>query len=395
MGGTSFDVSLIVDGNLSVSTETALEGLPVLMSIVDIHTIGAGGGSLAWLEAGALRVGPRSAGAAPGPACYGLGGTQPTVTDANLLLGRLDPDYFLGGAMTLDTAAARRAIGSVAAQLGLDDEALAEGMLAVINAKMADAMRTITIRRGIDPRDYSLVAFGGAGPMHAVALAEELDISEVIVPWAPGTFSAWGMLQSDIRHDLARTFYAPLADTTPDSIEAIFADLEEQGRQVLRAEEVPDERMRFICTADMRYVGQEYFVNMVIPHDEPMSDRAVASMSKRFHDAYQIRYGHSTPDAPLELVNLRVVAVGSLPGRIAGFHPATSRGVEPRRRPVVFADVTHDAAIFQRDTLPLGFTFSGPAIVEEETATTTVPPGWQGRVDDLGNLILTRHAGQV
>lgn len=393
MGGTSFDVSLIVDGNLSVSTETALEGLPVLMSIVDIHTIGAGGGSLAWLEAGALRVGPRSAGAAPGPACYGQGGTQPTVTDANLLLGRLNPNYFLGGAMTLDLATAQRAIGMVAEQLGLDGEALAEGMLAIVNAKMADAMRTITIRRGIDPRDYSLVAFGGAGPMHAVALAEELDISEVIVPWAPGTFSAWGMLQSDIRHDLARTFYAPLADTTSGAIEAIFTDLEEQGRQVLRAEEVPDERMRFVCTADMRYVGQEYFVNMVVPHEEPMTDRSVASMIERFHDAYQVRYGHSTPGAPLELVNLRVVAVGSLPGRIEGFHPAASDGVEPHRRQVVFDGVAHGATIFQRGTLPLGFAFRGPAIVEEETATTAVPPGWQGRVDELGNLLLTPVSG--
>jgi N-methylhydantoinase A len=390
MGGTSFDVSLIVDGHLSVSTETALEGLPVLMSIVDIHTIGAGGGSLAWLEAGALRVGPRSAGASPGPACYGQGGTQPTVTDANLLLGRLNPDYFLGGAMTLDRDAAQRAIRTVAAQLGLDDEALAEGMLAVINAKMADAMRTITIRRGIDPRDYSLVAFGGAGPMHAVALAEELDITEVIVPWAPGTFSAWGMLQSDIRHDMARTFYAPLAATTPEAIEAIFSELEEQGREVLRAEEVPDERMSFVCTADMRYVGQEYFVNMVVPHDEPISERSVATMTERFHEAYQIRYGHSTPGAPLELVNLRVIAVGSLPGRVEGFQPAAAESVQPARRQVVFAGVAHDAAIFQRDCLPLGFAFTGPAIVEEETATTTVPPNWQGRVDHLGNLILTR-----
>jgi N-methylhydantoinase A len=393
MGGTSFDVSLIIGGNLSVSTETALEGLPVLMSIVDIHTIGAGGGSLAWLEAGALRVGPRSAGAAPGPACYRLGGTQPTVTDANLLLGRLNPNYFLGGAMTLDLTASQRAIGTVAMQLGLDGEALAEGMLAIVNAKMADAMRTITIRRGIDPRDYSLVAFGGAGPMHAVALAEELDISEVIVPWAPGTFSAWGMLQGDIRHDLARTFYAPLADTSPGTIEAIFADLEEQGRQVLRAEEVPEEQMLFVCTADMRYVGQEYFVNMVVPHEEPISDRSVASIIERFHDVYQVRYGHSTPGAPLELVNLRVVAIGSLPGRIEGFQPAASEGVEPQRRQVVFDGVAHDATIFERRTLPLGFAFKGPAIVEEETATTAVPPGWQGRVDELGNLILTRVSG--
>ena len=269
-----------------------------------------------------------------------------------------------------------------------------EGILAIVNAKMADAMRTITIRRGIDPRDYSLVAYGGAGPMHAVALAEELDISEVIVPWAPGTFSAWGMLQSDIRHDLARTFYAPLADTTPGAIEAIFADLEEQGRQVLRAEEVPDERMRFVCTADMRYVGQEYFVNLVVPHEEPITDRSVASMIERFHAAYHIRYGHSTPGAPLELVNLRVVAIGSLPGRIEGFQPAASE----RRwsRGAVESSLTASPTTrrsSQRGTLPLGFAFRGPAIVEEETATTAVPPGWQGRVDELGNLILTPVSG--
>ena len=273
MGGTSFDASLIINGQPSFSTETALEGLPVLMSLVDIHTIGAGGGSLAWLEAGALRVGPRSAGADPGPACYGLGGTQPTVTDANLFLGRMNPDYFLGGRMDLDRQAAEKAIRSVADQLELTAEALAEGMLAVINARMADAMRTITVRQGIDPREYSLVAFGGAGPMHAAALAEELDIKEVIVPWAPGTFSAWGMLQTNVRHDLTQTFYQTMQATTLEDLEDVYGQLEDQGRQILRGEEVPDEHMGFLRTADMRYIGQEYSVNVQVSFEDAVGAR--------------------------------------------------------------------------------------------------------------------------
>ena len=191
MGGTSFDASIIVDGLPSVSTQATLERLPVLTPLVDIHTIGAGGGSIASVEAGGLRVGPESAGSEPGPACYRRGGTKPTVTDANALLGRIDPDYFLAGGMPLDLAAAARAIETVAAPLGLSPSAAASGILAIVNAKMADAMRTLTIHRGVDPRRFSLVAFGGAGPMHAAALAEELGIAEVVIPWAPGTFSAW------------------------------------------------------------------------------------------------------------------------------------------------------------------------------------------------------------
>src|SRR5256886_4972246 len=228
MGGTSFDLSLIVDVRPTVSTETELEGLPILMPLVDIHTIGAGGGSLAWLEAGGLRVGPQSAGADPGPACYGRGGTQPTVTDANLFLGRLDAGYFLGGRMTLNEEASERALASVAAEVGLRTTALAEGMLAIINARMADAMRTITVKQGIDPREYSLVAFGGAGPMHAVWLAEELEIGEVIVPWSPGTFSAWGMLQTDMRHDVVRSFYRPLAELDAGDVTTVLEALDSE-----------------------------------------------------------------------------------------------------------------------------------------------------------------------
>ena len=211
MGGTSFDVSLVVDGAPTVSPETELEGFPILMPVVNIHTVGAGGGSIGYVEAGGLRVGPESAGAAPGPACYGRGGTRPTVTDANLLLGRIDAEYFLGGAMELDRDAAERAIGELAEELGLGEQELAEGMIDVINAKMAQAIRTITVEQGIEPRDFAIVAFGGAGPMHAVFLAQELEIERVIVPKAPGAFSAWGMLQSLIRQDFAVPFYRALA----------------------------------------------------------------------------------------------------------------------------------------------------------------------------------------
>ena len=389
MGGTSFDASLIIDGQPSFSTETALEGLPVLMSLVDIHTIGAGGGSLAWLEAGALRVGPRSAGADPGPACYGLGGTQPTVTDANLFLGRMNPDYFLGGRMELDRQAAEKAICSVADQLELTAETLAEGMLAVINAKMADAMRTITVRQGIDPREYSLVAFGGAGPMHAAALAEELDIKEVIVPWAPGTFSAWGMLQTNVRHDLTQTFYQTMQATTPEDLEGVYGQLEEQGRQTLRGEEVPDEHMGFLRTADMRYIGQEYSVNVQVSFED--GEDGLGAITARFHDAYKTRYGHSTPGAPIEFVNLRVAAFGKLERHTAGFRPAKGdQSSDTGTRDVIFHGQAVPTKFYRRDRLSTGIALAGPHVIEEETATTVVPPGWISRVDALGNIIITR-----
>lgn len=392
MGGTSFDASLIVEGQPSVSTETYLEGLPVLMSLVDIHTIGAGGGSIAYLEAGALRVGPESAGADPGPACYGRGGTQPTVTDANLFMGRMDPEYFLGGHMRLDTEAAEAAISGVAKELNLSTEALAEGILAIANAKMAEAMRTITIEQGIDPREFSLVAFGGAGPMHAVALAQELEIKEVIVPWAPGTFSAWGMLQTDIRHDVAQTFYRAMDSSVSGELEVSYAELEEQAREVLRNEDVPEARMEMVRTADMRYVGQEYFVNVELPTNGRFTDETLDLFADRFHAAYKTRYGHSTPGAPIEFVNLRIAALGELDRRTAGFRLGNEYKLpESQTREVIFEGEKLPTRIYMRYELPVGQTISGPLVIEEETATTVVPPRWDARVDELGNVIITRE----
>jgi N-methylhydantoinase A len=387
MGGTSFDLSLVVAGQPTVSTETELEGLPVMMPLVDIHTIGAGGGSLAWLEAGGLRVGPQSAGADPGPACYGGGGTEPTVTDANLLLGRLDPGYFLGGRMRLDQDAARRALSSIASQIGLDDSAFAEGMLAIINAKMADAMRTITVEQGIDPREFSLVAFGGAGPMHAVWLAEELDIAEVVVPWSPGTFSAWGMLQTDIRHDVVRSFYRPLASLDPTALAEGFRTLEDEGAAMLGAEGVDAGARYFVCSTDMRYVGQEYSVSVSVG-EEIRNDE----IGRAFHDAHHTRYGHSTPDAPVEFVNLRVAAMGRVGIAAAPFR-APEDAADPLidRRPVVFDGGPHDTAVLHRDRLLPGTRWDGPAVIVEESATTVVPPAHAAAVDELGNLLITRR----
>lgn len=388
MGGTSFDMSLITNGNPNLSNETELEGLPLLLPIVEIHTIGAGGGSLAWLEAGALRVGPRSAGADPGPACYGRGGTQPTVTDANLFLGRIGRDSRLGGWMDLDYHAAASAIRSVASQLELSDVELAEGILAIINAKMADAIRTITIKQGIDPREFSMVAFGGAGSMHAVWLARELGIREVIVPWSPGTFSAWGMLQTDIRRDLTTNFYHPVSGLDADSIVQTYARLRREGTGLLEEERVAKEDMYFVLSADMRYVGQEYFVNVVA--EEPIELDAIEA---RFHEAHETRYGHATPGAPVEFVNLRLGALGRLKGEVLGFQPGNSTGRNPVRetREVVFDGELYDTEVLIREALPIDATFSGPLILEEDSATTVVPPGYSIFIDSYGNVLITRE----
>jgi N-methylhydantoinase A len=386
MGGTSFDLSLVVGGQPTVGTETELEGLPILMPLVDIHTIGAGGGSLAWLEAGGLRVGPQSAGADPGPACYGRGGPQPTVTDANLFLGRLDAGYFLGGRIQLDEAAAEQALASLAAPLGLGTAELAEGMLSIINARMADAMRTITVKQGIDPREYSLVAFGGAGPMHAVWLADELEIAEVVVPWSPGTFSAWGMLQTDMRHDVVRSYYRPLAELDADEVVSALDELEAEGATLLEREGIDAGARYSARTADMRYVGQEYTVTVPLGREI-----ALEAVDGAFHDAHRVRYGHSTPGAPVEFVNLRLAAMGRIASTARPFRTGAD-GADPRlgTRAVVFDGVEHETPVLLRDRLPERSRHEGPVVIEEQSSTALVPPGRVASVDDHGNIVITR-----
>lgn len=389
MGGTSFDASLIVDGRPSTSTATTLEGLPVQMSVVDIHVIGAGGGSIAWEEVGALRVGPQSAGSVPGPACYGRGGTEPTVSDANLVLKRLDSANFSGGEMRLDRdrALAAMALGE---RFGMGPEAFAQGVIDIINAKMADAIRTITVKRGIDPRDFALVAYGGAGPSQAAALAEQLDIREVLIPIMPGAFSAWGMLQTDMRHDVKVTHYGDWGGQDPARLAAIYAELEGRGAAHLREEGVDAGDIAFERMADLRYEGQEYVLTVPVPPGTPDP----ADVRAAFDAAYHAQYGHSSAATRVEVANLRVAALGRLP-RPGTPDPATRPKGPPRSRPVWFDGAERETAIIDRATLAPGEVVAGPAIIEEDTATTLVPPGWEIRVIAGGHMSMTRKEGRA
>jgi N-methylhydantoinase A len=385
MGGTSFDASLVVDGRPTFSGEAELEGLPIQMSIIDIHVIGAGGGSLAWLESGHIRVGPKSAGASPGPACYGRGGAEATVTDANAVLGRIDPANFAGGRVGLDIDLAKKAVATIGKTLGLTTETMAQGILDIINARMADAIRTITIRRGIDPRDFSLFAYGGAGPMHAVALAEELEIGEVIVPLHPGAFSAWGMLQTDVKHELKQTFYGTWDSVDRDDLERAYRMLEERGREHLLQEGIGRRDVAFVRSADFRYEGQEYQINCDMPPGRIDKEAA----RKTFDAAYLRQYGHANPEARMEIVTIRVMGIGKL-ARPSGPALRTGKRQPPRRRKVHFAGRPTAATIVDRFTLARGKGVKGPAIIEEPTATTILPPGWRASVRSGGHLLLTR-----
>lgn len=390
MGGTSFDMSLVVNGQPSVSSSAMLEGLPLLTPIVDIHTIGAGGGSLAWIEAGGLRVGPQSAGANPGPACYGRGGAEPTVTDAHLFLKRLGSRSLLSGRMTLDEQAAAQVIHQVATRLNLSDVALAEGILSVINAKMADGIRTITVAQGINPRDFSLLAFGGAGPMHAVWLAEELGIDEVIIPHSPGTFSALGMLQTDVRHDLACNYYQLVRQANLQDLAGIYAGLVEEGRAALQAEAISFEDMRFEFSSDMRYVGQEYSVNIRISEELNLSQ-----IEQTFHDTYRTRYGHAIPGAPVEFVTLRVVALGEIKGKLTGFQVhQNEREALIDSRQVYFNGHSYPTPVLRRDWIPMGAIYPGPVIIEEDSATTVVPPDYTCRVDQFRQFVIKKEGSK-
>ncbi len=391
MGGTSFDVSLVVDGKAAGTSERKLGGLPLLAPMVDIHTIGAGGGSVAWNDSGSVRVGPRSAGAMPGPACYGRGGTEPTVTDANLVLGRVDPDGFLGGAMHLSRERAEAAIDALAATFGLSRHSMAEGIVDVVNSQMANAIRSVTVSKGIDPRGFALVAFGGAGPMHAAFIATELGIDHVIVPRAAGAFSAWGMLTTDLRHDLSQTFIVGLDKLRAADLDRQFGELEETLKELLTSEGVAPSDMKFKRSLDMRYRGQEYFINVPLP-------RGLASTSELkplFDQQYEKTYGHKNLAEDVETVNLRVEGTGIL-GKKELMSQAPLLAAEnagerkPHKRRTVFAGEPKDTLFIPRSRIPEGEVIEGPAIVEEISATTVIPPGFQVCLDPFGNLRIER-----
>ncbi|MFQ6132297.1 MAG: hydantoinase/oxoprolinase family protein [Armatimonadota bacterium] len=388
MGGTSTDVSLS-RGGPAVTTETVIDGFPIRVPVIDIHTIGAGGGSIAWVDdGGALRVGPRSAGADPGPACYGRG-EEPTVTDANLLLGRLGEQPLLAGEMPLDEGRAQRAVASLAERLGLDEVACAEGIVEVANAAMLRAMRVISVQRGHDPRDFCLVAFGGAGPLHACELAAQLQAPRVLVPTAAGVLSAYGMLVADVARDYAQTVMLtrPAEPTESEASELerhlvrAFEALTQRGMPEMAAEGFDGNQVESQRSLDVRYRGQSFELTVPFCPD----------FAQEFHDIHGRVYGYSRPDRPMEIVTVRVRLVARPPKPELPPIPRSAGDARPTGRVRVrHGGEWHSAAQFRRADLAAGHRFSGPAVVTEEVATTFVPQGHACTVDDWGNLVLTR-----
>ncbi len=374
MGGTSTDVALI-DGEPRLTTEGRIGRYPVAVPMVDMHTIGAGGGSVGWLDAGSmLQVGPESAGADPGPACYGRGGRRPTVTDANLVLGRLRGDAFLGGSMALDSGAARAALATLAEPLGCSVEAAAEGVLRVANEHMARALRTISVQRGIDPGGFVLTCFGGAGGLHVCDLAESLGLVEALVPVHGGVLSALGMLAARPGRQLSRTWQGLLDDRSDQALEEAFVGGAEQGRSALAAEGLAETDMQLSPSLDLRYQGQAYTLN--VPW------QGVAAAKADFHRSHRARYGHALR-APVELVNLRLAVRG--PGLAPGLQaPTVGRDETPAPAP------RDGVAHLPRSQLAVGQVVQGPAVITEPVATTWLAAGWQASKDDAGNLRLRR-----
>ena len=395
MGGTSTDVCLVSDLAPVMTSDTMIGAFPVKVPQIDMHTVGAGGGSIAWVDVdGSLQVGPRSAGASPGPAAYGQGGTEPTVTDANVVLGRIGATKRLGGSITVDPACARAAIEALHAKLGgaLGTEALAEGIIRIAVARMTSAIREISIQRGYDPRDFTLVAFGGAGPMHALAMAEEIGIPRVLVPRHPGNFSALGVLASDIKHDDVRTRVGALREHAP-RLPALFEEMEGVARRQLALEGFPPAQQRLHRSLDLRYRGQAFELNVPI---EPRPDGALdlAAIEAAFHRQHAATYGHANRDATLELVNARLVAYGAVPKPAPEPYRSASGSLDEalvERRRAWFGGVAHDCPVWERDRLPERAELAGPAIVEEFGATTVVLPGWRGVLDEHGNIRLHRE----
>ncbi len=391
MGGTSTDVCLVRDLQPLMTADAMVGAFPVKVSQIDMHTVGAGGGSIAWLDVdGSLQVGPRSAGASPGPAAYGLGGTEPAVTDANVVLGRIGTRRRLGGSIAIDAERARQAVAALAARLErpLGVEPLAEGIVTIAVARMTSAIREISIQRGHDPRDFTLVAFGGAGPMHALAMAEEIGIPRVLVPRHPGNFSALGLLAADIKHDDVRTRVGLLGERLP-ALRLAFAEMETAAREQLEREGFAPAQQKLLRSLDLRYRGQAFELNVALADTRLALDQIGAD----FHRQHRATYGHANLEAAIELVNARLTAYGLVPKPAAARHAAPGAAIEAalvERRPVWFGGRAYDCPVWDRERLPEGARLAGPAIVEEFGATTVVPPGWRGAMDEHGNLRFER-----
>lgn len=406
MGGTTAKAGLIQGGAPSVTKDyevgttaqsgvgaTRGAGYPIRTPVIDLVEIGAGGGSIAWVDPGGiLRVGPQSAGADPGPVCYGQGGTQPTVTDANLVLGRLNPDYFLGGEIALDPTAAQRAIEQHCAQpLGMDLVEAAHGIVEIANTAMVNALRLVSVQRGYDPRDFALVAFGGAGPAHANRLAALTEIPVAIIPQSPGTASALGLLVTDLKHDYATTLIQRLDQVVPQALEQTFRELEAQGRETLGREGMLEAAMDFRRQVDLRYVGQSHELTLPLT-TEALGPAQLDQLLEQFHRTHDRAYGFSAPEEDVELVSVRLSAIGQIAKpALAPLAKATGEATAKGQRPVYFAESEGfvDCPVYDRYALGAGAVVQGPAIVEEIDSTTVVHPQYQIRVDEVGQMVLT------
>jgi N-methylhydantoinase A len=395
MGGTSADIGIVTARGISEATarDTFVAGYPVLIPMIDVHTVGAGGGSVAYVDpGGAFRVGPRSAGARPGPACYGMGGSEPTVTDANIVLGRLRADHFLGGAMTVQPELAERAMQELGASLGLSALDAAAGVVTVVNHNMANAIRSRTIQKGHDPREFALVAFGGAGPLHAAEVARSLGVPEVLVPMYPGITSAMGLLTTDLKYDLIQNEFMLDGDADPARLNADFERLDAEALAQLRRDRVPADSITLEHAADCRYVGQGYELRVPVPPG-PLTDEGLRRFWQDFHRLHREEYGHAFPDNPIELVNIRLVAIGRLPKMPDAAAP---EGGSLEEASAGTATVHFDQGglrafetpLYERPLLPVGARVAGPAILLQADSTAVVPPDASAEVLPTGDLLI-------
>ncbi len=405
MGGTTAKASLIREGQYETTPEYEVgggasgsrwmhgTGHPIRVPVIDLAEVSAGGGSIAWVDrAGALRVGPKSAGAEPGPVCYGRGGVEPTVTDCDLLLGYLDKGSLLGGDLPIDYAAAVAAIGSKLAEpLGVDARAAAAAVVDVVNHAMAEALKIVSVQRGHDPRRLTLAAFGGAGPLHAAALADELGISEIICPPIPGAFSALGLIGTDFKRDYVRTVYATTANVDPADLEAAFAALEKEGAAMLHRAGIAPERRRFVRTLDARYERQSY--ELAIPAPGRGIDReALAAIAQAFHDRHRTTYGHDNREEPVQLVSVRVSAIGAIPPLTvrANTAPMGTDAVKGERELWFRQGGAVTAKVYDRARMPAGLAAPGPAVIESRESTILVPPDRLAKMTETGFVVLAR-----
>ncbi len=409
MGGTTAKAGMVQDGSPRVTKDYEVgaaaraghgsgkgSGYPIRTPVIDLVEIGAGGGSIAWVDSGgALRVGPHSAGADPGPVCYGKGGTEPTISDANLVLGRINPKFFLGGEIELDIAKSRQAIKEKCAdKLGMDVVTAANGIIEIANAAMVNALRLVSVQRGYDPREFTLIAFGGAGPLHANRIAAEMQVPTTLIPMSPGIFSALGLLVTDLKHDYATTMIRRVDALDTREIQEAFEKMSREGHAMLLREGVAENDVQFSRQVEMRYVGQSYELALALPNHELAIDE-IAGLLDQFHRAHERAYGFSAPTEPTEFVNLRLTAMGKISKpelhELKNMNPDASLARKEARQ-VYFAEANGyvDCAIYDRYKLGAGARVQGPAVVEEFDSTVVIHPEYHADVDRYGNLLIER-----